>query len=399
MNDCVRSKGHFRQVELLMRMDIILCSGIAITTVFEKENLTSIMFYLSFAVTLVAFLFMISGRPLPRSETRVLLLLVLIAALGVVSVFTVSISFNYIKKFIIYMTTLVSFYIFSRAVVRRETVRLLLLCNLAVSLCFLLRSRAAGAYDDDRLVLFFSNPNFTGIWLFMSVLLLVYSVFWFSNKLLKALLAADAIALSYMCYQTESRNIWFALVYLAVFVLVSILSKKKRYSKKLLFAVAIFPLVFAFLYLSFDSGSLLGQLADRYLVSDGKDLDSRVGIFKRALEYVRNYPIFGAYRYVDDGSGSFQLHNSHLDVWAAYGSVGLVLFISFLYSVLKHTNSHLQNTVSMIGMAGFMCMLMLGQGEASLYSTGMGMYVFVSSFLLLANHSDFRRKKIGSDGK
>ena len=40
----------------------------------------------------------------------------------------------------------------------------------------------------------------------------------------------------------------------------------------------------------------------------------------------------------------------------------------------------------MFALAGFMCMTLMGSAEASLYATGMGMYIYVSSFLLLANY-------------
>ncbi len=373
------------------RLNIICCAGIAITTVYEMSDITSLLFYVSFLIMAACLLLCLRKRVSQYSANTLILLMFLVLT-GLLSVLQGGLSFAYLKKFIIYITTLFSFYIAVRTRVADRTVGVLLGSNLIVSLVYILRSRAAGAYMQQTLWLFFSNPNFAGMWLFMSAVLSVVTILLVRKTSWRIILMVITGCLVYLAFQTGSRNIWFNIGYAAILCVVCILAKKCQFKKWQLLVVDLFPLLFAFAYMYLISNSLVAESISDTLVSDGKPITSRFSIWTAAFEVIGKYPLFGAYSVIGGGSGSFQLHNTHIDMWAAYGTVGLVLFLVYIYRIMREVNDSCNTKAAMFALAGFMCMTLMGTAEASMYATGMGMYIYVSSFLLLANYMNQREK-------
>ncbi len=377
------------------RLNIVCCAGIAITTVYEMSSITSLLFYTSFLITAVCLLLCMQKKVSRYSANTVSLLMFLVLA-GLLSVLQGGFSFGYLKKFIIYITTLSSFFIATKMRATGRTVRILLGSNLIVSLVYILRSRAEGAYVQKDLWLFFSNPNFAGMWLFMSVVLLVATIFFVKKVFWRAILLVITGYLVYLAFQTSSRNIWFSIGYAAVLCVLCALQKKCQFKKWQLVVVDLFPLLFAFAYMFLISNGLVAESISDTLVSDGKPITSRFTIWGNAFNFIKEYPLLGAYSVIGGGSGSFQLHNTHIDMWAAYGTVGLVLFMVYIYRIMKEVNDSCNTKGAMFALAGFMCMTLMGTAEASLYATGMGMYIYVSSFLLLANYMNQRNENENS---
>ena len=365
--------------------NILCCTGIAISTIYEMTNIASLLFYVSFLVTAASLYLCLNGR-VSLYVRNTVLVLIFIMLLALISVLQGGMSFAYLKKFIIYMTTLSSYFIALKFRPTTGTVKLLLGSNAVVSIMYILRSQAEGAYIQDTLWLFFSNPNFAGMWLFMSTMLLVVTLFFVKKTIWRIPLVAGTAYLVYLCFQTGSRNIWFALVYAVALCAVCLLAKTHRFKKWMLFAINLYPLLFVFCYMFLTKKGLISEGITDMLVSEGKPITSRYIIWKEAFSYIGKRPLFGAYSLVGGGSGSFQLHNTHIDTWAAYGTVGLILFLVYIYRIMKEANDSCNTKAAMFALAGFMCMTLMGSAEASLYSTGMGMYIYVSSFLLLANY-------------
>lgn len=375
----------------LWRINIVFCAGIAVTTLYELPGITSMLFYASFMITAICMWICCSGK-ITQYLAGTVYVLIFIILFGIISVAQGHLSFDYLKKFIIYIATLISFFVSVRMNVSKGTVKVLLTSNVIVSVLYVVRAQADGAYIQETLWLFFSNPNFAGMWLFMSLMLLLVAAMYASKKLIKCTLVALAICLGYLCFQTGARNVWFSIGYAVVLSGVCLLSKTTRFKKRFIFAICIFPLIFALAYMFVISNGLFTESISDALVSEGKPITSRFAIWRNAFEYIGSYPLFGAYSVIGRGSGSFQLHNTHIDMWAAYGTVGLVLFLVYIYRIMKEVNDSCNTKGAMFALAGFMCMTLMGTAEASLYATGMGMYIFVSSFLLLANYMNRREK-------
>lgn len=375
----------------LWRINIICCAGIALTTLFELGNITSILFYLSFFIS-AACMWLCLRKPVSRYSRNTLIILLYLVLMGLLSVLQGGLSFAYLKKFIIYITTLSSFYISSKIQANSRTVSLLLGSNLLVSVFYIIRSQAEDAYIQNTLFLFFGNPNFAGMWLFMSAMLLVVTVLLVKKKFWKIVVAALAGCLIYLCFETQSRNIWFAIGYAALLCVVCIVSKIPQFKKWMLFAVDLYPLLFVFAYMFLISNNLISESINDALVSDGKPITSRYIIWNEAFDAIKARPIFGAYSTIQGGTGSFQLHNTHIDMWAGYGTVGLSFFLLYIYRIMKEVNDSCNSKGAMFALAGFICMTLMGTAEASLYATGMGMYIYVSSFLLLFNYLNHKKE-------
>lgn len=373
----------------LWRLNIICCAGIAITTVYERPSITSLLFYASFLI-MAACLFLCTQKRLSQYSVNTIVLLILLVLAGLLSVLPGSLNFAYLKKFIIYITTLASFFVATKTRVSGRTVGVLLGSNLIVSLIYIIRSKAPGAYVSEDLWLFFTNPNFAGMWLFMSVMLLAVTILFVKPLLYRLFLMGVTGYLIYLSFQTGARNIWFSIGYAAVLFLLCFIEKKCQFAKWQLFLVNLFPLLFAFAYMFAISNGWITEGISDALASEGKSMTSRFTIWNDAFTYIVKYPVLGAYAVIGGGSGSFQLHNTHIDMWAAYGTVGLVLFLVYIFRIMKEVNDSCKTKSAMFALAGFMCMTLMGTAEASLYSTGMGMYIFVSSFLLLGNYMNQR---------
>ena len=126
------------------------------------------------------------------------------------------------------------------------------------------------------------------------------------------------------------------------------------------------------------------QNALSFLVGEGKTLTSRLSVWEPAMEYLRLSPLFGAYSQISNGTGLSQLHNTHLDIAASYGVIVLILVCVLLYKYLYQGGRYYANKWSYIYILGFVCTLILGIGEAALFSGSLGLYAFIGTFLLFS---------------
>lgn len=377
----------------LFRIDITICALIAATAVLQMSAATSLLFYISFFVSMTVFLVSLHKNPMDIFQKRTVLCLVCIIIFGFISIASGQINFVYIKKYLIYITALCTFYAAVATKAEEKTIRLLQTEVFVISVLFIYRSFAPGAYIVGRLWLFFSNPNFAGMWIMTLAILNLFNVIIFQKIIAKLLALAVTGYMLYLCYMTNARNIWLSLALFLTFLGYILVRRKPKLSKLVIFCVVSFPLLFAFIYLiKMENGGFSEQLTDM-VVSEGKSISSRYAIWMEALEYFKLRPIFGAYSIAQGGSGAFQLHNTHIDILAAYGLVGIILFLRYTYGiyVIAVRNSTEQTLMIMAGFAA--TVFFMGSGEASLFSSGMGLYIFCAAFLLLRDYnfsSDYR---------
>jgi ATP-dependent Lon protease len=99
-------------------------------------------------------------------------------------------------------------------------------------------------------------------------------------------------------------------------------------------------------------------------------------------------PSYGLLLIGPAGTGKSQMHNSHLDIAASYGIPVLILVCVLLTCYMHHRGRSYTQKSSYIYMLAFCCAILLGIGEAAVFAGGMGIYIFVGTFLLLANMED-----------
>ena len=104
--------------------------------------------------------------------------------------------------------------------------------------------------------------------------------------------------------------------------------------------------------------------------------------------YISKSPVLGAYFGVSDGSGMSQMHNSHLDIAASYGIPVLAVVCILLRNYVYQGGRVYENKQDYIYILGFACAIILGIGEAALFSGGLGLHVFVGAFLMLSSRDN-----------
>ena len=83
---------------------------------------------------------------------------------------------------------------------------------------------------------------------------------------------------------------------------------------------------------------------------------------------------------VDEDGKEFEF-----DILASYGIIVFVMVCIFLYGVMRRKQERKQSYTQTIALVGFICALLLGIGEAALFSGGLSVYLYFGIFLLTNN--------------
>lgn len=333
------------------------------------DRAVSLLFTLTFPLTLL--LWLRTVREKLRLEDLLILLTgaVSLAALLLDGLTSGGIRLTGLKKWVMFLMTLLYFQTAARLTPDVGTCRLLrrladLLTVFLLAIYVLDRQRLyqMNGIPTDYLTFGFSNPNLAGLFLTCLYMLQLGQM----KGKLWPVHAVFALILAWFVIRTQSRN---CILVLALYALLRLLHRDKplTLSRPAAHLTAWFPAIFAVGYLLLVDSSRI-QALFRFFTGEGKELGSRVEIWTWAVQNIAAAPLTGVY----NGICATQLHNSHLDIAASYGIPVLILTCSLLAR-------HLRRPVS----AGFVCCLLLGMGESALFSGGLGIYLFAGAFLLL----------------
>lgn len=379
---------------ILFKLLFLVTAGIVVTQTMGQDSLTSYLFLLTFPLTVVLWL-----RSVRRSLTMLDLIMVATVAVAVLSVMinaaatTTMPGFSYIKKLIMFAMTLMYLQTCYRLRVERSVIKMLFIMADVLTLYFtflfvtqptttyLLNGRLS-AYLTFR----FSNPNLTALFLSCLYMLELYRLFTPEKLGWKLLHIFFALLLATFIVLTQSRNVMLILVAFTVVCVGMILRRKKRLrmGKWLAMLIAIFPGVFALLYIAVVNTPWVRETF-AFLVDEGKGLDSRLEIWEIGLHYLGSFPFLGAYSEISNGTGTFQMHNTHMDIACSYGVPVLIMTCYLLWRYLHQDNRIYTSKESFTYLLGFVSAVLMGIGEAALFSGGLGVYVLIGSFLLMAN--------------
>lgn len=388
----------------LLKALYLIEAGIVAAQVLGQGSLTSVLFLLTFPVTVLLWLGTVRS-----TVSRMDLLMLGTAALAVLNVLInasaagAQLSFSYLKKVIIFIMSLLFLQTAYRARITGELACFIgrVVDVLTVFLIFMFfwqnaQMHLLNGFVTVYLTFRFSNPNLTSLFLAsmymiqMRALVVPGSL---GGKLFHIVLA---VFLAFFVVQTQSRNSLLVLAFFTAAAVWLVIRKKRRFRVRygLAAAVAVFPAVFAIMYSLLVSSKRIQQMFS-FLVGEGKKLNSRVAIWEPAWNHLRSSPVIGAYYQGSNGTGQFQLHNTHLDVAVSYGVPVLILLCILLTVWLHQEERDDSGTDQFVSMLGFACAVMLGMGEAALFSGGLGIYIFMGSLLLLSNREP--QSRIASD--
>lgn len=377
---------------ILLKLIYLDAAAVVVLQTLGLDALVSALFTLTFPLTVLLWLRSV------REKLTVLDLLalltvflaavsVLLDALGAGAVLTVS----YGKKLVMFAMTLLLFQAMYRFDGSADVAGLVKGLGDILTLWFLgmyLLQRERMFYIGGRLSGYltfgFTNPNLAAMVLSCLYMLQGCRLFGTERKR-RAVHLGLAAVLMFFLWQTRSRNCLLAAAVFTVGWILLALSKGKdlRFPGWLAAVVSLLPGLFVAGYLGLVSMEEVPEFVTFFL-GEGKRLDSRMAVWGPALEALRDSPIIGAYCRISGGAGSSQMHNSHLDIAASYGVPVLVLSCLLLGAYLYQGGREYPDRERFCATLAFGCCLLLGLGEAAVFSGGLGIYLFAGMFLLLA---------------
>ena len=353
--------------------------------------LTSFAFSVHFIVVFLLWLLHIR-------KVRVLdilsIFIIILSLVGVVVTYT-TLSASYFNNWLMFAAVFLYFSVCIKIKLKKATVKTLFIINFAVSTCCLLLYFLR--YNDifyttnmgvKYLIFNFYNPN--SLALFLVIITIIGMQFFSLYKVKFGLLMEICFVgiFVFLIVQTLSRT---SLLVILFFIIISIIFARRKYyylPKNSIFKtiVTLFPILFAGIYmLVIDIINKNGILS--FLVSEGKGLDSRQYVWSYAFDLFKESPFIGSYGFLATSSEFSQMHNSHINVLVSYGFIVFVLTLIFLYIVLKDSIIKSSGNKTALSVWGFIVCLMLGAGEAILFSGGLSFYLLVGQLLLISNAS------------
>ena len=355
---------------------------------------TMVSFMLVIVVVLTAITWAASCAEEITGRDLLIITTILIAALNVfinASLEAQSLSFSYIRKLIFFALTLLCLQTATKEKIWENDKDLFYRTNTALSIfiaiMYVVYGHAAFMFNGivtDYLVFNFSNPNLLGMYL-GCIAMIEFNNAVRQTKVVKSAFHLLLFGLGvYFVFQTQSRNVVLALlVFIAASIVTVIKKEHKDVNKLLSFVIVLWPLIFAIVYMALVKSQTINELLS-FLVTKGKDLDSRQRIWQYAISSFTGSPIIGAYNQISKGSGMFQLHNTGLDTLASYGIIPYTLTTLFLHQTCLCRNNEFDTTEQYICINAYFACLIMGIGEAGLFSGSLSYFVYVSMFLRMS---------------
>lgn len=387
-----------KSINWLIMLELLCCTLIIWFTCSVNTNMASRTFVISFIILLVYFIKYTFDKFKSMNNIDIMLFAIIIISLFNV-LFSILLSektldFEILKNYIIFLCTNIFFRLVSISKINKRTSNLIFLLSLVISAIYIYCKRAYpqvyNVYGFNGLSLNFSNPNLTGMFLFLTLLYTFLGVFYYKNYIIKLICIFFSYTNFSMLLETEARNPLLALIlFLGIFIL-SFFKSDFKFNKTFNFLVNISPIAFVFLYLTLIETITKNSWLD-FLISDGKNLDSRSYVWTSSLNKLGNMWFTGDYANLDGNA-----HNSHMVLLCSFGIVILILTIIFTYNITIEISKKAKNKFQTLCLAAFYASIFMGFGEGALYSGGLGLYILCGIFLVLANSDlDYNDSKKG----
>lgn len=392
-----------KNINLILLQALFLCvGGIIVMKMFGVDKLSSVLFLMTFPLTGLLWLWSIR-RGLKRTDLLMIGLSML--AVGCVLLDLMinkgSFSFSYMRKVIMFIMTLLFLQSMSKL---RPDWRLAEFIQVLVDVLTVLMAVMFVAFHDRMymingivsryLTCGFGNPNALAMYLAPMFMLTFCNLMKKRGSRKERIFRTVVlILLAFFVLATQSRNALMMLMLFGVVAVYVIFQEKierktgrpipLRCPNWLAWVIGLFPIIFAVLYMAMIGTDWVGKLFG-FMVTEGKELDSRVKEWSPAFEVIFKSPIIGSYFNISGGTGSSQMHSTHVDTAACYG-IPVMLLMSYMQKIYIHQSGKLyKEKVNFLYMTAFCCSLLMGTFEAAVYSGGLGVYVFALVFLALS---------------
>lgn len=371
---------------------------IGISTVIGKYSLVSLLFSFSFIVLLLLSIIYFYDH----GYNPLIIAIFVFSSINVLFNYSINttepLSFSYIKKLLLFLSTVLALYLFSELKEKEIPVTLIVagpvFLNIFIIIDYFLLSHRHLYYYTELETFGFDNPNFAGIWLLHLLLYCFYCLFYFKKTFLRIVFLLVIFLDLFLIYITGNRSSLLVIVLFAINMLLLNNTRWKRRIKLYSIIIVLLPILSVGIYYLLLSIPRVEEWLS-FLVSEGKELDSRVGIWNFGLIRFRGISIFlGDYYGINEGVSLSHLHNSHLDVLVSYGIIPFILFCVMLYHLLISLSEKVNSLVSTIAFSSFIAILMIGIFEAFLVSGSTGLNYYSAGLILLVNSSKTPQSKL-----
>ncbi len=375
-------------IDFLVRIECITVFLIYFFTIFKNDTIVSASIALNFLIITAMTAMSFFGR----GETKIFFIWFFTLGLSLLTVFLTgySISFNYLKKWLMFASTVNMFFWVSNSDITEQMIRDLKKMVILIALMFGFayitgRTGVSNSYQG-ALTFNFTNPNLTAISILPICFYMIIMASENKTKLRGVLYLGLGIVLAWFVWETTARACMLSIIAFFIFLVFV-----KRYNRILTFAVVIFPLVFAILYMNLVNTEFVELF--EFLESEGKSLNSRERIWAYVFAIIERNPIFGNYYISTGGSGLSNLHNIHLDTIASYGSIVFAFTVWIMVAVLNKIGEGIQRW-GMVEVLAFYSVILSGTFEATLFSGSQGVYFLVGGFLMMAKYHKSQRMPV-----
>ena len=305
-------------------------------------------------------------------------------------------SFSYIRKLLLFSSTLIFLQTASKMSIDSRLEQLILNANSLLAIFLLAEYFIQGTQVylingivTQYLTFHFTNPNLTGMYLSAIAMLEICRALGEHKKRWIAFHFLLAGELLYLTYKTQSRNVLFSIVFFFGMLIINNFQKGDRHRMNPVIALItiLWPTVFVAVYMFIvNRPNLTGYFS--FLVSAGKNIDSRIRIWNNAMLYFRSSPVFGSYYQLSNGTGMSQLHNTALDIAASYGIFVFIGVLAFLFKIMTCRNETGMTKAQFQYISAFSACLIMGMGEAALFSGSLSFFALAGLFMILTGSSE-----------
>lgn len=389
--------------DFLFEIEVLLLSLTIIFMVFEKSSLVSTCFYATFIVELFLLLYLSIQKGYTKDSLLLLLVFIVVIALINVTINAIingaNLHFDYYKKYISFVSTILFFYLASLIKLSKSCIRftyitislvfifLIFVFFKSPDLAFYFPANIAGTHD--YLTFGFPNPNLTALFLACFLCVFLFAFIISKSKILKLLYGVLTLFSFFFLIKTRARNALVAVIVLLFFLLFYCIEIRKKHdndAKRFRFiniVAQLFPLVFVIVYIS------LLQITDlhralSFFESEGKVLDSRYYEWLNSIKLWVKHFLVGDYYGISAGTGVSQALNTAIDLNVSYGTVCYILVMFFQIRVFSRIAKESSDYCKYALICAF-GILLCGIGEAALYAGGTGLSVFAAVLPFVAN--------------
>lgn len=369
-------------IEHLLVIEIYLACSITCVSMLNYKSLASLAIAVNFIVVFILFFItVLNQRYVNRSRFFAFLLTVVFSLISVL-ISSTSISFEYLKKWIMFTCTMMIYYCTAEVLVTARIVSALFRGSISIAICFIGMYLSGKQYWSGGAISFnLGNPNYTGICI-LCVLMCLFPFLKQKKNIKKYAFLSLLVVLVYFLLLTKARACILALgAYLVVLFWPNI-----QYKKWLTFLFLIFPLLFAIIYMQLISNDTVREIFS-FLQSEGKTLTSRVVIWNNAFNSIRDNLLFGDYYFATGGTGLGQLHNLNLDILGAFGTITFSCMTIYLYKLINSIGEQSATHNQILCIYSYYALMIAGTFEAALYSNSQGMYVLSAGLFVMARYS------------